>query len=68
MNEHEGAKPGVFQLFKAMAWAFLGIRSRKGYGEITNFSPIKLILVGVVCTVLLILGLLLAVRFALGGL
>ena len=58
-------KPGFFRLFKELAWAFLGVRGEKEYSEISNLSPIRLIVIGIICTLLFIFTILVAVNIAL---
>jgi hypothetical protein len=63
-DPHRFGFPGVL---REMAWAFLGVRDRGSYERTTRSNPLHIILAGILLTVLLILVLVGAVRFALGG-
>jgi hypothetical protein len=54
--------------FKAVAWAFLGIRARGAHeADIANLNPVHLIIVALVCAAVFITSLLFIVRWAVGG-
>jgi hypothetical protein len=56
------------QTFKAVGWAFLGIRSRGAHeADIANLNPIHLIIVAVLCAAVFVVSLLFIVRWAVGG-
>lgn len=56
------------QTFKAVAWAFLGIRGRGAHeADIANLNPVHLIIVGIVCAAVFVTTLLFIVRWAVGG-
>jgi hypothetical protein len=56
------------QTFKAVAWAFLGIRGRGAHeADIANVNPVHLIIVAVLCAAVFIISLLFIVRWAVGG-
>jgi hypothetical protein len=56
------------QTFKAVAWAFLGIRGRGAHeADIANLNPVHLIIVAVVCAAVFVTSLLFIVRWAVGG-
>lgn len=58
----------VIGTFKAVAWAFLGIRGRGAHeADIANLNPVHLIIVAVVCAAVFVTSLLLVVRWAVGG-
>ena len=53
--------------FKAVAWAFLGIRGRGAQeADIANLNPVHLIIVAVVCAAVFVTSLLFVVRWAVG--
>ncbi len=55
------------QTFKAVAWAFLGIRGRGAHeADIANLNPVHLIVVAVVCAAVFVTSLLFIVRWAVG--
>ena len=68
-SERPHARRGsVLQTFKAVAWAFLGIRGRGAHeADIANLNPIHLIIVAVVCGAVFVTSLLFIVRRAVGG-
>ena len=54
--------------FKAVAWAFLGIRGRGAHeADIAKLNPIHLIIVALVCGAIFVTSLLFIVRWAVGG-
>ena len=54
--------------FKAVAWAFLGIRARGAHeADIAKLNPLHLIIVAAVCGAVFIITLLFIVRWAVGG-
>jgi hypothetical protein len=58
----------LLQTFKAVAWAFLGIRGRGAHeADIANLNPLHLIIVALVCAAVFITSLLFIVRWAVGG-
>jgi hypothetical protein len=58
----------VVGTFKAVAWAFLGIRARGAHeADIANLNPVHLIIVGVVCAAVFVTTLLFIVRWAVGS-
>jgi len=60
-------KAGVLQLFKAVAWAFLGIRKRSGLeADVAHLNPVALIVVGLVCAAIFVAVLLVIVHFVAG--
>ena len=57
----------LVQTFKAVAWAFLGIRGRGAHeADIANLNPVHLIIVGIVCAAVFVTSLLFVVRWAVG--
>ncbi len=68
-RERPHARRGsLVQTFKAVAWAFLGIRGRGAHeADIANLNPLHLIIVAVVCGAVFITSLLFIVRWAVGG-
>ncbi len=64
-HERRGSLGGTF---KAVAWAFLGIRGRGAHeADIANLNPIHLIVVGIFCAAIFVISLLFIVRWAVGG-
>ncbi len=58
----------VLGTFKAVAWAFLGIRGRGAHeADIAKLNPVHLIIVGIVCAAVFVTTLLFIVRWAVGG-
>ena len=58
----------LVQTFKAVAWAFLGIRARGAHeADIANLNPVHLIIVAVLCAAVFVTSLLFIVRWAVGG-
>lgn len=56
----------VLRTFKAVAWAFLGIRGRGAHqADIAKLNPVHLIIVAIVCAAIFVTSLLLIVRWAL---
>lgn len=54
--------------FKAVAWAFLGIRGRGAHeADIANLNPVHLIIIAVVCAAVFVASLLFIVRWAVGS-
>ena len=54
--------------FKAVAWAFLGIRARGAHeADIANLNPVHLIIVAIVCAAVFVTTLLFIVRWAVGS-
>ena len=54
--------------FKAVAWAFLGIRARGAHeADIARLNPVHLIIVAIVCAAVFVTSLLIIVRWAVGG-
>ncbi len=64
MNERN-PRFGFLGVLREMAWAFLGVRNRSNYERTTRSNPVHIILAGILLTVLLIGGLIGAVKFAL---
>lgn len=49
MSETPARKPTLWRTVKAVAWSFVGLRSRGAYEEdIKNLNPLHLIVVGLV--------------------
>ena len=68
LREAVGRRGSIFASFKAVAWAFFGVRRRgKHEQDIARLNPVHLIIIGFVCLALFIGALALAVRFAVGG-
>jgi len=60
-------KSGMLQLFKAVAWSFLGVRKRADLeSDAAQLNPVALIVAGLVCAALFIGGLLLIVHAVAG--
>jgi len=58
----------LVQTFKAVAWAFLGIRGRGAHeADIANLNPVHLIIVAIVCAAVFVTSLLFIVRWAVGS-
>ena len=58
----------LLQTFKAVAWAFLGIRGRGAHeADIANLNPVHLIIVAILCAAVFVTSLLFIVRWAVGG-
>ena len=58
----------LLQTFKAVAWAFLGIRGRGAHeADIANLNPIHLVIVAIVCAAVFVTSLLFIVRWAVGA-
>jgi hypothetical protein len=58
----------ILQTFKAVAWAFLGIRGRGAHeADIAKLNPVHLIIVAIVCAAVFVTSLLFIVRWAVGG-
>lgn len=56
---------GFFALLKEILWAFLGVRSQRGYeSTFSRARPRDIILVGIVATLAFVLLLVFAARFA----
>ena len=65
MATDKPGKPSLLRTFKAVAWSFVGLRSRGAYEEdIKNLSPIHIIVVGLVAVVLFVTVLVLAAKWA----
>ncbi len=62
-----GQRLGFLGVLREMTWAFLGVRDRRNYERTTRSNPLHIILAGILLTALLILALVGAVKFALGG-
>jgi hypothetical protein len=64
MNESNQPKKSssILSAFKAVAWSFLGIRTRSGYdSDRINLKPIHVILAGLILAFLFVLTLILIV-------
>ncbi|HVL55588.1 MAG TPA: DUF2970 domain-containing protein [Burkholderiaceae bacterium] len=58
-------RPGLLATVKAVAWAFLGIRSRKGYEhDLSRLNPLHLIATGVLMAISFVVVLIFVVRAA----
>jgi hypothetical protein len=58
----------ILQTFKAVAWAFIGIRGRGAHeADIANVNPIHLVIVAILCAAVFVTSLLFIVRWAVGG-
>jgi hypothetical protein len=57
---------GFLGVLREMAWAFLGVRDRNSYERTTRSNPLHIVLAGIVLTILLVMALIGAVKFALG--
>ena len=68
-HERAHARRGsILGTFKAVAWAFLGIRARGAHeADIAKLNPIHLIIVAVLCGAVFVITLLFIVRWAVGG-
>ncbi len=62
-----GPRFGFLGVLREMAWAFLGVRDRGNYERTTRSNPLHIILAGILLTVLLVVALVGAVKFVLGG-
>ena len=60
-------KPSLWRTAKAVAWSFVGLRSRGDYEEdVKNLSPLHIIAVGLVGIFIFVAVLVLLVNFAVG--
>lgn len=57
MSEVPGkSAPSVWRTFKAVAWAFLGIRKGSGFRQdLTELKPVHIVIVGVVSALIFVL-------------
>jgi hypothetical protein len=53
-------RSGPLQAFKAVAWAFLGVRKRAGHETDARLTPAQVIVTGLICAAIFI-GILLTV-------
>lgn len=61
-------RPSLWRTFKAVAWAFLGVRQESEYQQdIARLTPLHIIAVGFVAVLLLIGVLLVLVKLAVAG-
>ena len=62
-------KASPLQVAKAVFWSFLGIRKRRDYeADSVEMKPRQVIIAGLAGAAVLVLGLILLVRFVIGGL
>ena len=62
-------KASPLQLAQAVFWSFLGIRKRRDYeADSLELKPRQVIIAGLAGAAVLVLGLILLVRFVIGGL
>jgi hypothetical protein len=59
-------KANLWQTAKAVACAFIGIRRANEHGAV-RFSPIHVILVGIICAAVFVLSLIALVRWVVAG-
>lgn len=64
----QDAPPGFLGTLREMAWAFVGVRDRRNYERTTRAKPWHIVAAGLILTAGFILGLLMAVHFALRAL
>lgn len=61
-------RPSLWRTFKAVAWAFLGVRKESEYQQdIARLTPLHIIAVGFVAVLLLIGVLIVLVKLAVAG-
>ena len=59
---------GLFDTVRAVLWAFLGVRRRSDYQrDIERLNPLHLLAVGLVLALMFVGGLMLLVRWVVGG-
>lgn len=57
-------KPALFDTFKAVLWAFLGVRRRSDYEkDVQRLNPLHLMAMGVVLALMFVGGLILLVNW-----
>ncbi|WP_372693950.1 DUF2970 domain-containing protein [Immundisolibacter sp.] len=61
---HDTSRFGFFGVLREMAWAFVGVRNRRNYERATRSNPVHIVLAGILMTVMLVLALIGAVKFA----
>lgn len=58
------ARSSLFATVKAVLWSFLGIRKRADYEQdAVQLNPVHVIIVGIFCALVFVLGLLLVVQW-----
>ena len=68
LREAAARRGSIVDSFKAVAWAFFGVRRRGSHeSDIARLNPVHLVIVGFVCLALFIGVLLLIVRLAVGA-
>ena len=54
----------AWQAVKAVFWAFFGVRKNADYErDAVSLSPVQVIVIGIIATILFVLGLLVLVRY-----
>jgi Protein of unknown function (DUF2970) len=62
------AKPSFWRSIKAVAWSFVGLRSRGAFEEdVKNLSPIHIVVVGLIGVVVFVTALVLLVNWIVPG-
>lgn len=55
-TQKKPAKASLFKVFKAVSWAFLGVREQQGYdADVTTITPLQAIIVALVSALLFVL-------------
>ncbi len=68
LRDAVGRQGSILDSFKAVAWAFFGVRRRgKHEQDLARLNPVHLVIIGFVCLALFIGALVLVVRFAVAG-
>ena len=61
------AKPSFLRSISAVAWSFLGVRSKKGYqDDLAKVNPLHVMLIGFIGIFVLVLGLIALVNWVVG--
>lgn len=66
-DAHRPRQGGLLQTFKAVGWAFIGIRKRAGYEhDVAQLKPAQVIVAGLVAAALFVVALVVLVHWIVG--
>ena len=68
LREATSRRGSIVDSFKAVAWAFFGVRRRGAHEtDLARLNPLHLVIIGFVCLGLFVGALILVVRFVVGA-